>query len=246
MLTSSGAKVLWPRLSLHETLGKSFPVEGRAVELVGVVEDLRWQPGSPALPGLFLPIGHWTDVPIQSALSVMARLQPGSVPDVGQMTTLLNQRFPPAGLTVASVRDEQAQVTDRPRLLAMLFGVLGCLALTLTVVGVYAVADLDATEARYEIGVRLAIGASPSQVRWTLITRTCSPVVAGALLGCLTTMLMLKSWHVAQTAALGVDLSTQIVATVAVIGVSVLAAGIQCSRLSMSPVMLLRSDARQL
>lgn len=61
--------------------------------------------------------------------------------------------------------------------------VLGALALSLTVSGLFSVLSYLVEQRTREIGVRMALGASPQKVTQSLLAQTTRPVVYGLLTG---------------------------------------------------------------
>jgi putative ABC transport system permease protein len=69
------------------------------------------------------------------------------------------------------------------RIPARIFVVLGPLLLLLAAIGIYAVVAYSVSQRTTEIGVRLALGATPGQVVWQFVTETFGVVAMGAAAG---------------------------------------------------------------
>jgi ABC-type antimicrobial peptide transport system permease subunit len=61
----------------------------------------------------------------------------------------------------------------------------GLLALFLTVVGLYGIIAYSVTQRTRDIGIRMALGATPADILWLTLRQGMGPVVAGASVGLL-------------------------------------------------------------
>jgi ABC-type antimicrobial peptide transport system permease subunit len=71
------------------------------------------------------------------------------------------------------------------RSVAVLSGSLSVFALVLASIGVYGVVSYTVTRRRREVGIRMALGASPRAVHALVLRETLRPIGAGVLLGVL-------------------------------------------------------------
>jgi putative ABC transport system permease protein len=69
------------------------------------------------------------------------------------------------------------------RFRTLLLAAFGAVALTLAVVGLYAIMAYAMAQRTHEIGVRIALGASPEQVMWLAFRDGMAPVAAGTAAG---------------------------------------------------------------
>ncbi len=84
---------------------------------------------------------------------------------------------------VKTLDQRLSETLARPRLYTSAVLFLGVFALLLAIVGTYGVASYSITQRTHEIGVRIAVGASPHGLRGMLLRQSMLPVACGALAG---------------------------------------------------------------
>jgi ABC-type antimicrobial peptide transport system permease subunit len=89
-------------------------------------------------------------------------------------------------LEFRALETQVAESLTRERLLAMLGGFFGGLALLLAAIGLYGVLSYSVTRRRAEIGVRMALGAAPVQIVRLVLRDVGLMLGAGLLVGGLT------------------------------------------------------------
>jgi ABC-type antimicrobial peptide transport system permease subunit len=90
------------------------------------------------------------------------------------------------GLTMFRVRTLEEQTQDsfaRERLLALLTTYFGAFAVFLACIGLYGLMTYGVTQRTAEMGLRMALGAQPSAVRWLVVRENAWTVIAGAVIG---------------------------------------------------------------
>jgi predicted permease len=104
---------------------------------------------------------------------------------LGQMASVFHSVDPAVPLdqprTVVAQMDE---ALERERVLAALSAALGMLATVIAMVGLYGLLAFSVSRRTREIGIRIALGALPGQVRWLAVRESAVLLLGGALLGC--------------------------------------------------------------
>jgi ABC-type antimicrobial peptide transport system permease subunit len=73
--------------------------------------------------------------------------------------------------------------TARARLLSLLLSIAAAAAMFLGVIGVYGVANIAVTQRKHEIGIRMALGASPTGISSMVLSQAIGVAIAGTIVG---------------------------------------------------------------
>jgi ABC-type antimicrobial peptide transport system permease subunit len=134
----------------------------------------------------------------------------------------------------------------RPRLLAWLLGVFGGIGLTLGALGIFGVLAFAVAQRRREIGVRVALGASPRAVLRLILRQGMLLGVAGTMIG-VAAAAILTRWM--RSVLFGIEASdpwtfVQVVAVL--LGAATLASWLPARRaLAIDPITALRLSLRR-
>ena len=115
--------------------------------------------------------------------SLMIRVEPGATDVIDQARQRLRSIDPQADVRVTSVAGLLQQETDRPRVLAVLTGIVGLIAVILCVIGLYGLTASVVSQRAREMGVRVAMGAEPADLLRLLMWDSLKPVVFGLVMG---------------------------------------------------------------
>jgi len=119
---------------------------------------------------------------------------------------------------------------DRERLIALLSGFFGVLALALASVGLYGVMAYAVAQRTREVGLRLALGAQRSDVIRMIVRESLAPVMAGIAAGAALALSRLVAGLLYGVAPR--DPVSLLVAVVAMLAVALLASAIPARRAS--------------
>jgi ABC-type antimicrobial peptide transport system permease subunit len=114
---------------------------------------------------------------------LIIRIAPGTTGVVQEVGQRLRAIDPRANITITSVAGKLQQEAARPRMLAMLTGFVGIIAIVLCVIGLYGVTASVVGQRTREMGVRVAMGAQSSDLLRLLMWDSLRPVVVGVALG---------------------------------------------------------------
>jgi len=162
-------------------IGQPIGDDAFSAEIVGVVRDTRPLSLRDApLPMIYFPIAQSN----QSFVTVTARV----AGDGGDMATVIDQAFKAAepaliGDTARSMETYLAQATSRERVVTYLLSSLGALALLLGCIGLYGVLAYAVARRTPELGLRVALGARPSDLRQIVLRDALYVTVGGVVAG---------------------------------------------------------------
>jgi hypothetical protein len=181
------ADKLWPE---GDDLAGAGPVgstlvwgdpEGSRLTVVGVVSDLRdIAPGEAPLP-----IMYRTHQQIPWAvMTVVARVREATPVTATAIRGAVRRAAPGVALPdLRSLREYVREAVAEPRFNVLVLGSFAAAGLLLALVGVYGVTSFAVSRRVREIGIRLALGGDPSDIRWMVLAASLRLAVLGVLVG---------------------------------------------------------------
>jgi len=210
-------------------------------EIVGVVKSVRRSsPADEMKPSVYFPHGQrpFTNM----TLVVRTSVPPSSVLGaVRQQLAQLDREQPMAH--VMTLEEEFSSAVSQPRFTAWLLGAFAAVALLLAAVGAYSVISYSVTQRTHEIGVRMALGAAPGDVRGMVLRQGMGVVVAGAGLGLACALGLARALGTMLYGVSSTDPATYTVVTLLLLATALLACWIPARRATrVDPLIALRHE----
>jgi putative ABC transport system permease protein len=174
----------WPH---QDPIGKRFrrgPADSPFIEIVGIAHDSKYM----AVFEGSLPYFY---VPFTQVFSAMRTLQVRSSVDPETLNTRLEREIHALDPNMPVTLQTMDRVLDGGqgfflfRVGAIQAGSMGILGLVLAAVGVYGVMSYGATQRTREIGIRMALGATPRAILSIIVRQGVWMVLSGVMVGLL-------------------------------------------------------------
>ncbi len=204
-------------IGMHVT----FDGDNRPYEIVGMVGDAKYS----ELRGATLPTIYFNAFQLGSPISQFAlrtNIDPASV--AGEVRRTVRALLTTVPVKVTTLADQVDASIVPERLIAMLSGLFGALGSVLTAIGLYGLLAYTVARRVNEIGIRMALGATPGRVTRMVLGDALGMVCAGLAVGA-----PLAFWGKSFAASVIQDLPVQsavpiVFGAVAMIAVAALAA----------------------
>lgn len=168
----------------RDPLGQVLRVTAtRSIQVVGIVKDApQMDYEQPAKDELYIPYQQYIFGVFMSTVVVRTSGDPLAMASALQKTIWAVDPDQPI-VRVETLNDMIADSIWRPRFSAWVFTVLGGLALLLTSAGIYSVVSFTSTLRGREVGIRVALGATPRNVAAEILRDAMAPLACGLTLG---------------------------------------------------------------
>jgi predicted permease len=183
VVSASVAHMFWPG---QDPIGKRLRFRHDTVwrTVVGVAVDIHYRTLRAATPSVFLPFRQYFwqgNILLRSALTPAALL-----PSIRRAVA---EGDPKVSVWDAVTMDDLlAGPLAGPRLSTLILSLFGLVALVLAAVGLYGVMASAVREQTRDIGVRMALGATPQRVRGEVLRRAMLVSLGGAAVGVVGTL----------------------------------------------------------
>ena len=211
--------------------------------IVGVVGDTHYRDLRNPRPSLYLPLSQSifpSFVPTTLVIATTGR-PADLVPALRRIVADADPGVAIAG--AATLESFVAGALAQPKLNALLLGIFAGAALLLAAIGLFGVMATSVRQRTSEIGVRIALGATPAKVRASVLSRAVALAGAGAVLGVVASLASTRALHSLLFNVSATDSTTLATVCVVLIGVAMVAAYLPARRAqAIDPLAALRAE----
>ena len=222
-----------PKVAIvNEQFARKFGLGGRAVgkrmswdspaldvEIVGLVRDFKHTNLRDAAPMYLVPHRQSNRRPGLMAFYVRTSLDVGqTVAALRQVVQRLDQNLPIEGLR--TMDDAMRASTARERLMSVMTGVYATLATLVAAIGLYGMLTYAVAQRTPEIGLRMALGATPARVRWMVLRQVALIAIVGGTIGLAFATLVARA---AQALLFGLQFHDSVVLASSLVGLMLVA-----------------------
>jgi len=183
VVNESAAKTFYPNVN---PVFRTFETGGHhpyTIQIVGVCKDAKYyRIRKNVEPTYYTPYLQLDDGMHDATFAIQSKLDGQSL--LPSLRDAMRQIDPNLPMLEVRTQDEQVAASVRQeRIFATLTSAFGVLALVLACVGIYGIMAYSVANRRNEIGIRLALGAQPGQVRRMVLRESTWLTAAGITIG---------------------------------------------------------------
>jgi predicted permease len=235
------ARHLWPGEPASGVIGRVIPLGSAELTVVGVVGNIH-QHSLAEAPQAAMYLHALQN--FRSRMSIVVRTSGDPLAHIENVKKAIWSLEPNQTITsTATLASVLGSEVARPRLLAWLLALFGFIGLTLGALGIFGVLAFAVNQRRQEIGVRVALGATPRTVLALVVGGGMLLTLAGVAAGLMVAALVTRSM---QSVLYGIEASdplTFVQVAAVLLAAALLASWIPARRaLNIDPVTALRYD----
>jgi len=180
IVNETAARRYWPGES---ALGKRLRLSSSSQwsTIVGIVGDLSESASTLGDVQIYVPFNTRTAPPDAAVVAWVTGDEGAALASLKEQVWRLDPTLPV--IRAETLERAMAESTSRARFTALVLGAFAAVGLMLAALGVYGVINLSVTQRTREIGVRIALGASPARIQYTVIGEAMAMTAVGIIVG---------------------------------------------------------------
>jgi putative ABC transport system permease protein len=211
-------------------------------EIVGVVARMRFHAVDEMapIPVIYAPLAQAQRTSL--TLFVRSAMAPAALErSIRESVTSIDSSLPV--FDARPMTNRVHETWGAQRLLSTLFSVFAALALLLATIGLYGLLAYTTLKRVREMGIRLALGARPAQIRTLILSHGLQLLLIGAAIGLLGTIAVSRALQTVMFEVSGLDLRIYLGVGVLLLAATLLASWIPARRASrVDPIVALRTE----
>ena len=245
LITESTAKKFFPNedpLGKHVTFGwtrHSVPLQG---DIVGIVADVKQTSlAAAALPQFWIAYDQW---PVPDDMSIVLHTTRDEQSVVADARRAIHELDPDLAIAhVATLENVVAESVAQPRFYMMLLTAFAVVAILLASIGIYGVIAYLVGQRAREIGIRIALGASPSNVVRMVVNEGVAMVAIGIGIGIVGAIALTRLMHALLFDTSSTDPMTYVLVTLVLAAVALVASSVPAMRAAhVDPALAMRAE----
>jgi predicted permease len=222
-------------------VGRSVTINGERMEVVGIAKDGKYRSLNEA-PRPYMYVALAQSYRSEVKLHVRSQAETGAI--LNAVRAAFRELDPDLPISeTMPISDHLKQALFAQRIAATLLAIFGVLALTLAAVGLYSVMAYAVSQRTHELGIRLALGASPGALRRMVVVSGMKVAAIGLVIGAAGAAGVSRLLTSLLNGVSPTDPATFVVVIAALAGIAFLAALIPARRASIvDPIVALRYE----
>jgi putative ABC transport system permease protein len=240
VISESVARHYWPGA---DPIGKRFQLDSmRRLQVIGVVPDMRYRDLRVARASVYYPLTQSQFPFVPNVVAIRTSGDPSTI--LSAVRAAVADADP--GVAVSSIAPFEEFLTKplaQPRMNALLLSVFAVAALVLCAVGLLGVMMTLVHQRMRELGIRIAVGATPSALRGMVLQRGLAIALAGFVAGLAGSLGLNRFLGAMLYDVSATDAATLFVAGATLLSVAAIASAIPAQTAArIDPVIALRAD----
>lgn len=168
-------------------VGSRLQANGRWMRVVGVAELAKYAAfGEAPKPFFYVPLRQ--SFSIRANLSIRTSVAPSAMAAaLAREIHSLDANLAP-GEVLTMRQNINLTALASPQIVFALLGIFGGLAILLAAIGLYGLMSYAVSQGKRDLGIRMALGANPSDVLWLVLSHGFALTIAGVVLGAMVAM----------------------------------------------------------